>query len=76
LNPLGLISRLHFFEINAGRLSHLRLEALQVTKELLRQLLRLGGTPVANNHNGTWVKATRNTRVSINTFAAKTALKG
>jgi hypothetical protein len=75
LKPLGLIPWLHIFEINV-RLNHLRLKALQVTKELLRQLLRLGRTPVADNQNGTWVKATRNIRVSIHAFAAKAALKG
>jgi hypothetical protein len=55
---LGLITRLHILEVNIRRLSHLRLKALQVTEELLRQLLRRGRTPVANNQNSTWIKAT------------------
>jgi hypothetical protein len=76
IEPLRLIPRLHLLEINVGRLSHFRLKALQVTKELLRQLLGLSSTPVANNQNGAWVKATRDIWVSIDTLATKTAFKG
>jgi len=57
LKRLGLITGPHILEVNIGRLRHFGLKALQVTEKLLRQLLGLRRTPIANNQNSTWIKA-------------------
>jgi len=70
-----LVPRHHFFDAQVSRIKHLAFEASEVAEELLRQLLRLSGLPIANKDNCARIKHRGRRCAAPNAVTTEAALK-